>query len=49
MMTYFYSLNSNNLFQVLRNFTTSREKSNASFALNWEDLTKLLLGANTRK
>ena len=48
MMTYFCSLNSNNMFQVLRNFTSSLETSNASFALNSVDMTALLLGANTR-
>jgi len=49
MMTFFCSLNSNNVFQVLRNFTSSLETSNASFALNWEDLIILLLGRNMRK
>jgi len=48
MMTYFYSLNSNNMFQVLRNFTSSLETSNASFALNWVDMMTLLLGRSMR-
>jgi len=46
MMTYFYSQNSYNMFQVLRNFTSSLETSNASFALNWVDLMEVLLGGN---
>jgi len=45
-MTCFCSLNSNNMFQVLRNFTTSLETSNASFALNSQLMTTVLLGRN---
>ena len=34
------------MFQVLRNFTTSLETRNASFALNWVDMIIVLLGRN---
>jgi len=46
LMTYFCSLNSNNMFQVLRNFTTSLETSNANFALNSQLMMVVLLGQN---
>ena len=46
MMTYLCSLNSSNMFQVLRNFTSSLETSNASFVLSWVDMTTVLLGRN---
>jgi len=46
MMTYFYSLNSKNMFQVLTNFTSSLETSNANFALNSQLMMIVLLGQN---
>ena len=46
MMTCFYSLNSNNTFQVLRNFTSSLETNNANLALNSQLMMAILLGRN---